>query len=77
MGSVLTQKPDVQLDAAKLAARAELKRLFSDTDLLTSLIQQAGHEAVLDHKRVGVTTSTWRDGEVVVIQPEDIEVAED
>jgi len=72
MSSVSTQEPNVQLDTKKLAARAELKRLFSDTDLLTSLIQQAGHEAVLDHKRTGVTTSTWRDGKVVVIQPEDI-----
>ncbi len=72
MGSVLTQAPDVQLDTDKMAARAELKRMFSDTDLLTSLIQQGGHEAVLDHKRTGVTTSTWRDDKVVIIQPEDI-----
>lgn len=72
MDSLLTQAPDVRLDADKEAARAELKRRFSDTDLLTNLIQQAGREAVLDHKRTGVTVSTWRDGEVVIIQPEDI-----
>jgi len=72
MDSLLTQAPDVRLDADKEAARVELKRRFSDTDLLTSLIQQAGREAVLDHKRTGVTVSTWRDGKVVIIQPEDI-----
>lgn len=72
MDSLLTQAPDVRLDADKEAARAELRRRFSDTDLLTSLIQQGGHEAVLDHKRTGVTVSTWRSGKVVIIQPEDI-----
>ena len=72
MDSLLTQAPDVRLDADKEVARVELKRRFSDTNLLTSLIQQAGREAVLDHKRTGVTVSTWRDGKVVIIQPEDI-----
>jgi len=76
MDSTLTQAPDVPLDADKLAARAELIRRFSDTDLLTSLIQQAGREAVLDHKRSGVSVSTWQDGKVVIIPPEDIEVPE-
>ena len=72
MDSLLTQAPDVRLDVDKEVARVELKRRFSDTNLLTSLIQQAGREAVLDHKRTGVTVSTWRDGKVVIIQPEDI-----
>lgn len=77
MDRALTQAPDVTLDADKLAARAELIRRFSDTDLLTSLIQQAGREAVLDHKRNGVSVSTWQDGKLVIIQPEDIEVPEE
>jgi len=77
MDSTLTQAPDVELDADKLAARAELIRRFSDTDLLTSLIQQAGREAVLDHKRNGVSVSTWQDGKVVIIQPKDIAVPEE
>lgn len=77
MNSTLTQTPDLHLDADKLAARAELIRRFSDTDLLTSLIQQAGREAVLDHQRNGVSVSTWQDGKLVIIQPEDIEVPEE
>ena len=40
--------------------------------LLTDLIQQAGREAVLNHKRNGVSVSTWQDGKVVIIPPEDI-----
>lgn len=68
MDDTLTQAPAID----KEAARAELKRRFSDTDLLTGLVQQAGREAVLDHKRTGVTVSTWRDGKLVIIQPEDI-----
>lgn len=43
---------------------------------LTTLIQQAGREAVLDHKRKGVSVSTWQDGKLVIVQPEEIEVSE-
>ncbi len=52
-------------------------RRFSHRDVLTHLIQQAAREAVLDHKRNGVSVSTFRDGKVVIIQPEDIEVPEE
>lgn len=77
MDSVLTQEPEPKSESDKTAARAELIRRFSDTDLLTSLIQQAGREAVLDHKRNGVSVSTWQDGKLVIIQPENIEVPKD
>ena len=56
----------------KEAARAELIRRFSDRDLLTSLIQQAVHEAVLEHKRIGNPVAGSVDGKVVIFQPEDI-----
>ncbi len=50
----------------KEAARAELIRRFSDRDLLTSLIQQAVHEAVLEHKRIGNPVAGSVDGKVVI-----------
>ena len=56
----------------KEAARAELIRRFSDRDLLTSLIQQVVHEAVLEHKRIGNPVAGSVDGKVVIFQPEDI-----
>jgi hypothetical protein len=36
-----------------------------------------GRADELDHKRVGNPVAAMKDGKVVIIQPEDIEVAED
>lgn len=68
MNDTLTQAPE----AAGDAAHAELIRRFSSDDVLFSLVKQAVHEAVLDHKRVGNPVAATKDGEVVIIQPEDI-----
>ncbi len=62
----------VASDTAEMAARAEVIRRFSDTQLLTSLIQQAVQEAVLEHKRAGNPVAGSVDGKVVIFQPEDI-----
>ncbi len=70
MNDTLTQVPE----AAQDAAHAELIRRFSSDDVLLSLVKQAVHEAVLDHKRVGNSVAAMKDGKVVIIQPEDIEV---
>ena len=68
MDDTLTQAPATK----KEAARAELIRRFSDRNLLTGLIQQAVHEAVLEHKRIGNPVAGSVDGKVVIFQPEDI-----
>ncbi len=73
MDSTLTQAPDSENEAA----RAELIRRFSDRDLLTSLIQKAVRNAVLEHKRAGNPVAGSVDGKVVIFQPEDIEVPEE
>ena len=68
MDSTLTQPAATE----KEAARAELIRRFSDRELLTSLIQKAVREAVVEHKRAGNPVAGSVDGKVVIFQPEDI-----
>ena len=68
MDNTITQTPTATPDTA----HAELIRRFSSDDVLFSLVKQAVHEAVLDHKRVGNPVAATRDGKVVIIQPEDI-----
>lgn len=72
MDNALTQAPAT----TKEGAHAELDRRFSDRAALRGLIEQAAREAVLDHKRNGVSISSWQDGKLVIIQPEDIVVPE-
>lgn len=73
MDNTLTQVPASE----KEVARAELIHRFSDANLLTSLIQKAVREAVLDHKRTGNPVAGSVNGKVVIFQPEDIEVPEE
>ncbi len=68
MDNALTQAPQ----AATETAHAELIRRFSNDDVLFSLVKQAVHEAVLEHKRAGNPVAGSVDGKVVIIQPEDI-----
>lgn len=70
MNDTLTQAPED-------AAHAELIRRFSSDDVLLSLVKEAIHEAILDHKRVGNPVAAMKDGKLAIIQPEDIEVPEE
>lgn len=45
-----------------------------DRDLIEAAIRKAVRRAVWEHKMLGNPVCTWRDGKVVWIQPEDIEV---
>lgn len=53
-----------------------LARLLAEADAVDAAVQEAVREAVLVHKRLGNPVASWRDGEVVWIQPNDIEVEE-
>ena len=68
MDNTLTQTPA----ATSETTHAELIRRFSSDEVLFSLVKQAVHEAVLDHKRADNPVAVTRDGKVVIIQPEDI-----
>ncbi len=73
MANTFTTLPEMTEEAA----REEVIRRFSDRALLTSLINQAVHEAVLDHKRVGNPVAGRVNGKIVIVQPEDIELPEE
>jgi hypothetical protein len=75
MSSTLTQAPEITgPETTEEEARAEVVRRFSDTNLLTSLINQAVRQAIRGHKDAGNPIAEGRDGKVFIIQPEDIVV---
>jgi hypothetical protein len=68
MDNTLIEAPQAALEVA----HAELIRRFSSDEVISALVKQAVHEAVLDHKRVGNPVAARKDGKIVIIQPEDI-----
>ena len=53
-----------------------IDELFEDGRLIDEALLQAAADARRLHKRLGSPMATWRDGKVVWVQPEDIEVDE-
>jgi hypothetical protein len=49
---------------------------FSDSQEVLRLSQSAVHAALLDHKRTGDPIAIWRDGQVVLLPPDQIELPE-
>ena len=45
-----------------------------DADVLMAAARQGVREALARHKSLGNSVVTWRDGRVVILQPEEIEV---
>ena len=80
MNSTLTL-PSLTADTAaydaEMEARAEVVRRFSDGDLMTKLIRKGARAAMIEHKRNGVTVSSWENGKLVITQPEDIVIPDD
>jgi len=54
--------------------RRPLAELLQDHNLIEEAINRAVREALLRHKQAGNPIAVWRDGQVVWIAPEDIEV---
>ena len=48
--------------------------LSRQAELLTAASQEAVREALIYHKRNGNSVVGWRDGRVVIVPPEEIEV---
>ena len=57
-----------------MKVKAEIhKNLFTENrEQIQEALQQALRHALLMHKRAGNPIASWRDGKVVIIQPEDI-----
>jgi hypothetical protein len=50
---------------------------FKDTEAVQRAAAQAVRDALRRHKEAGVGAVIWRDGEVVIVPPEEIEVPEE
>jgi len=57
-------------------ARPDARALFADGREIDAALAKAVREALLQHKRAGNPIAVWRDGQVVWIPPEEIEVDE-
>lgn len=51
-----------------------LQELFEDGRAIDEALKQAARDARRLHKALGNPMATWRDGRVVWVQPEDIQV---
>ncbi len=80
MSNTLTLHPqtaDTSARTAEMEARAEVIRRFSDNELMLKLIRQGARAAMIEHKQKGVTVSSWENGKLVIIQPEDIVIPDE
>jgi len=51
--------------------------LCRDAKEIEKLFQLAVRETLIMHKRIGNPIATWRDGKVVIVPPEEIEIPPD
>jgi hypothetical protein len=56
------------------APEPTLKELFEDGRAIDKALKEAARDARRLHKALGNPMATWKDGKVVWIQPEDIEI---
>jgi hypothetical protein len=56
--------------------KPDIAAIFADSAAVQRVLSQAVREAVLRHKRLGESIFVWRDGKVVEVPPEEIEVGE-
>ena len=54
-----------------------LDELFEDGRAIDEALREAARDARRFHKALGNPMATWRDGEVVWVQPEDIQVEDE
>lgn len=57
--------------------KKDIGKLFNDREGMDRALAKAVRQALLQHKRMGNPVATWRDGKVVWVEPEDIEVSEE
>ena len=55
-------------------SKLDIDRIFEDGRLIDQALVESVKQALLEHKRAGNPIAEWRDGQVVLIQPEDIAV---
>ena len=55
-------------------SKPDIDRIFEEGRLIDQALVESVKQALLVHKRAGNPVAEWRDGKVVLIQPEDITV---
>jgi hypothetical protein len=55
-------------------SQIDIAEVLSDTERVTEAVRQAGRDARLKHKQMGVPIVVWQNGKVVEIPPEEIVV---
>ena len=55
-------------------SKPDIDRVFEEGRLIDQALVESVKQALLAHKRAGNPIAEWRDGKVVLIQPEDITV---
>ena len=51
--------------------------LYRDAEEIEKVFRLAVREALIMHKRIGNPIATWRNGKVVIVPPEEIEIPPD
>ena len=58
-------------------SKKNIAELFDDRQGMDRALARAIRRAVLNHKRTGNPVATWRDGKVVWLEPDEIEIPDD
>jgi hypothetical protein len=59
-----------------VAEKKTIDELFHEGTEIDKALKKAVQQALLQHKKAGNPVAAWRDGKVVLIDPEDIVVEE-
>ena len=57
--------------------RSTIDELFEDGRAIDDALKRAARDARRLHKALGNPMATWKDGQVVWVQPEDIDIDDD
>lgn len=50
---------------------------YKNDDWVTAAIHRGARNALIKHKALGVPIATWKDGKVVLVPPEEIQIPEE
>ena len=59
------------------ATRDDIEARWRDREGMEAAMRRAVNAALLRHKKLGESIAVWRDGRVVIVPPEEIEVDEE
>ncbi|MHC1730022.1 MAG: hypothetical protein AB9866_29165 [Syntrophobacteraceae bacterium] len=57
--------------------KKDIRKLLDDREGMDRALAKAVRQAVLQHKKLGNPVATWRDGKVVWLNPDEIELPDE